>query len=65
MKNELSVVWCPTGDMIGDYATKPLQGAVFKKFRDLIMGVVPVEEPGTGKPKPLVGVSVKKPKTGT
>jgi hypothetical protein len=22
----VSVVWCPTGDMIGDYATKPLQG---------------------------------------
>jgi hypothetical protein len=28
--NEVSVVWCPTGDMIGDYATKPLQGALFK-----------------------------------
>jgi hypothetical protein len=25
-KGEVSVVWCPTGDMIGDYATKPLQG---------------------------------------
>jgi hypothetical protein len=25
-KEEVSVVWCPTGDMIGDYATKPLQG---------------------------------------
>jgi hypothetical protein len=25
-KEELSVVWCPTRDMIGDYATKPLQG---------------------------------------
>jgi hypothetical protein len=28
-KEEVSVVWCPTGDMIGDYATKPLQGALF------------------------------------
>jgi hypothetical protein len=45
MKKELSVVWCPTCDMIGDHATKPLQGAAFKKFRDLIMGrVVPVEQ---------------------
>jgi hypothetical protein len=26
-KEEVLVVWCPTGDMIGDYATKPLQGA--------------------------------------
>jgi hypothetical protein len=25
-KEEVSVVWCPTGDMSGDYATKPLQG---------------------------------------
>jgi hypothetical protein len=38
-KEEVSVVWCPTGDMIGDYATKPLQGALFRKFRDHIMGV--------------------------
>jgi hypothetical protein len=26
-KEEVSVVWCPTGDMIGDFATKPLQRA--------------------------------------
>jgi hypothetical protein len=48
-KKEVSVVWCPTGDMIGDYATKPLQGALFRKFRDQIMGVVPVNKPGPGK----------------
>jgi hypothetical protein len=23
-KEKVSVVWCPTGDMIGDYATEPL-----------------------------------------
>jgi hypothetical protein len=28
-KEEVSVVWCPTGDMIGDYVTKPLQAALF------------------------------------
>jgi hypothetical protein len=33
-KEEVSVVWCPTGDMIGDYATKALQGALFRKLRD-------------------------------
>jgi hypothetical protein len=38
-KEDVSVVWCPMGDMIGDYATKPLQGALFWKFRDQIMGV--------------------------
>jgi hypothetical protein len=40
--NELSVEWCPTGRMIADYITKPLQGTLFKQFRDHIMGVDPV-----------------------
>jgi hypothetical protein len=46
---EVSVVWCPTGYMLGDYATKPLQGALFRKFRDHIMGVTPARDPGPGK----------------
>jgi len=61
-KNELSVVWCPTGNMIGDFATKPLQGAIFKKFRDLIMGVVPIDDSGPGKSKPIGGKSIRSPK---
>jgi hypothetical protein len=48
-KEEVSVIWCPMGDMIGDYATKPLQGALFRKFRDQIMGVTPARDPGPGK----------------
>jgi hypothetical protein len=53
-KNELSIKWCPTGNMFGDYAAKPLQeGALFKKFRDRVMGAVPVEDLGTGKPKSI------------
>jgi hypothetical protein len=48
-KEEVSVVWCPTGDMIGDYATKPLQGALFWKFRDQLIGVTPARYPGPGK----------------
>ena len=43
-KGDVTIEWCPTADMVGDYMTKPLQGATFKKFRDLIMGVT--------KPKP-------------
>ena len=39
-KGEVSVVWCTTGDMIGEYMTKPLQGTLFRKFRDQIMGVI-------------------------
>jgi hypothetical protein len=48
-KGNVSLVWCPTGDMIGDFMTKPLQGALFQKFRDQIMGVVPAQDPGPGK----------------
>ena len=50
-KGDVSLVWCPTGDMIGDFMTKPLQGALFWKFRDQIMGVIPAQDPGQGKDK--------------
>ena len=55
-KGDMSVKWCPTGDMIGDFLTNPNQGALFKRFRDIIMGVVEQPDPGPGKPK----VSMKK-----
>jgi hypothetical protein len=64
-KKEVSVVECPTGDMIGDFATKPLQGALFRKFRDQIMGVTPARDPGPGKTDSNVGkikASKNKPK---
>ena len=38
-KNNISVAWCPMSQMVGDFMTKPLQGATFRKFRDLVMGV--------------------------
>jgi len=50
-KGDVSLVWCPTGDMIGDFMTKPLQGALFRKFRDQIMGVIQAQDPGPGKEK--------------
>jgi hypothetical protein len=37
--------------MIGDFMTKPLQGALFWKFRDQIMGVFLAKDPGPGKAK--------------
>ena len=43
------MVWCPTGNMTRDFMTKPLQGAPFHRFRDHIMGVVPMQDPGPGK----------------
>jgi len=39
---EVSVQYCPTSEMVADYFTKPLQGALFKKFRDIIMNIDPV-----------------------
>jgi hypothetical protein len=42
-------------DMIGDYAIKPLQRALFRKFRDQIMGVTPVQDLRPGKTDSGVG----------
>jgi hypothetical protein len=36
---EISIEYCPTGEMVADFFTKPLQGSVFKKFRDEIMNI--------------------------
>jgi hypothetical protein len=40
-KGEVTVQYCPTGDMLADFFTKPLQGTPFRKFRDEIMNVDP------------------------
>ena len=38
-QKEIQVKHCPTGEMIADYFTKPLQGSLFRKFRNMILGV--------------------------
>ena len=38
-KGNVEVAYCPTGDMIADFMTKPLQGSLFRKFRKDIMGM--------------------------
>ena len=38
--------------MIRDFMTEPLQGALFHKFIDQIMGVIPAQDPGPGKNQP-------------
>jgi hypothetical protein len=50
--------------MIGDFTTKPLQGALFHKFRDQIMGVTPARDPGPGKTDSNVGKIKNKPQKG-
>ena len=37
-KGNAQLQWCSTDDMVGDFFTKPLQGAKFRKFRDEILG---------------------------
>jgi hypothetical protein len=39
--SEGSVQYCPTGEMIADFFTKPLPGILFGKFRDFIMNIDP------------------------
>ena len=37
-KGEIELQYCPTELMLADFFTKPLQGALFLKFREVIMG---------------------------
>ena len=48
-KGEIVVEHCPTHLMIGDYFTKPLQGAVFRRFRNIIMGYETLDSLCDGK----------------
>jgi hypothetical protein len=38
-QKEVRVEYCPTQAMIADFFTKPLQGVLFREFRDFIMNV--------------------------
>ena len=42
-KKEDAIQYCPTKQMVADYFTKPLQGALFYKFRNQILGLAPME----------------------
>ena len=42
-KWEAEVKYCPTQKMLADFFTKPLQGAWFKYFKEIVMGRVPVK----------------------
>ena len=45
MKQEATVEFCPTFDMIGDYFTKELQGSQFRRFRNIVIGIHEYEIP--------------------
>ena len=40
--------------MLGDFFTKPLQGALFTKFRDVILGYKHIDSLATSSPTPSV-----------
>jgi len=40
----IDVRYCPTEKMIADFLTKPLQGKLFRKFRDIILGYKHIRE---------------------
>jgi hypothetical protein len=42
-EQKIAIQYCHTKQMIADYFPKPLQGELFYKFRDQIMGVVPMD----------------------
>jgi len=38
-EHSLEVEYCPTLMMVGDFFTKPLQGSLFRRMRDVVMGL--------------------------
>ena len=38
------IEYCPTENMVADFYTKPLQGKLFYKFRDQILGLAPMDD---------------------
>ena len=38
-RKHINIVYCPTDEMIGDFFTKPLGGAKFRRFRNIIMNI--------------------------
>ena len=45
LAGELNISYCPTLNMIGYYFTKPLQGSLFRKFRNTILGITETDIP--------------------
>ena len=39
-KGEVTIVYCPTCEMVADLYTNPLQGMKFTRFRELVMGTI-------------------------
>lgn len=44
VKKEIKIEYCPTEFMLADYFTKPLNGTLFKYFRNIIIGYIPISD---------------------
>jgi Reverse transcriptase (RNA-dependent DNA polymerase) len=42
-RSNISITHCPTTDMLADFFTKPLQGALFRKFRSILLGYTHID----------------------
>ena len=40
---EIDIQHCGTKQMVADYFTKPLQGLQFTRFRNMILGIAPID----------------------
>ena len=52
-QDNITLRHCDTVSMLADFLTKPLQGALFRKFRDVILGYQPVSTLGRVNPGDL------------
>ena len=43
-RKEIKIQYCPTWLMLADYFTKALQGSLFVKYRNIIMGYTHIDE---------------------
>ncbi len=48
----IAVEHCPTEQMLADFFTKPLQGSLFRKFREVILGHKHIDSLKQSKPTP-------------
>jgi hypothetical protein len=57
---EIDIVHCPTEMMVADFFTKPLQGALFRKLKSVIMGEIDVKtfQGMSSGPKERVGKEI-------
>ena len=58
--HELVIQYCPTAEMLAGFFTKPLQGALFNKFRKVLIGwehINTLKSPSENELKECVGIS--------